>query len=40
MRNFGDKNIVGAGFVINLPQLGGEKKMRQLEIKTKYLIEF
>ena len=40
MRNFGDKNIVGAGFVINLPQLGGEKKMRQLEMKTKYLIEF
>ena len=38
--NFGDKNIVGAGFVINLPKLGGEEKMRQLGIKTKYLIEF
>ena len=40
IRNFGDKNIVGAGFVINLPKLGGEEKMRQLGIKTKYLIEF
>ena len=40
IRNFGDKNIVGAGFVINLPKLGGEEKMRQLRIKTKYLIEF
>ena len=40
IKNFGDKNIVGAGFVINLPNLGGEEKMRQLGIKTKYLIEF
>ena len=40
VRNFEEKNIVGAGFVINLPQLGGEKKLRQLEMKTKYLIEF
>jgi len=40
IKNFGDKNIVGAGFVINLPKLGGEEKMRQLGIKTKYLIEF
>ena len=40
IRNFGDKNIIGAGFVINLPKLGGEEKMRQLGIKTKYLIEF
>ena len=40
IRNFGDKNIIGVGFVINLPKLGGEEKMRQLGVKTKYLIEF
>ena len=40
IRKFQDKKIVGAGFVINLPELGGQEKMRQFGIKTKYLIEF
>ena len=40
IRKFQDKKIVGAGFIINLPELGGEEKMRQFGIKTKYLIEF
>ena len=37
---FKNKNIVGAGFVINLPELGGLKKLEDLGIKSKYLIEF
>jgi len=34
------KNVVGAGFVINLPDLGGLKKLEDLGIKSRYLIEF
>ena len=37
---FQNKNVVGAGFVINLPDLGGLKKLEDLGIKSKYLIEF
>ena len=40
LSNFEKKNVVGAGFVVNLPKLGGEEKMCQLGIKTEYLIEF
>ena len=37
---FKDKNVLGAGFVINLPELGGLKKLQDIGIKSKYLIEF
>ena len=37
---FQNKNVVGAGFVINLPDLGGLKKLEDLGIKSRYLIEF
>ena len=37
---FQKKNVLGAGFVINLPDLGGLKKLDDLGIKSRYLIEF
>ena len=37
---FKNKNVIGAGFVINLPELGGLKKLEDLGIKSKYMIEF
>ena len=37
---FKDKNVLGAGFVINLPELGGLKKLQDIGIESKYLIEF
>ena len=40
IRKFEDKNIVGAGFLVNLPSLGGLEKLENLGIKSKYLVEF
>ena len=40
IKNFSNKNIIGAGFIINLPDLGGSKKLKDLDIKTHYLMEF
>ena len=40
IRKFEDKNIVGAGFLVNLPSLGGLGKLENLGIKSKYLVEF
>ncbi len=40
IKNFDDKNIIGAGFIINLPELGGSKKLQDLDIKTNFLMEF
>ena len=37
---FKNKNIVGAGFIINLPDLGGENLLRNMKIKTHSLMEF
>ena len=37
---FKNKNIVGAGFIINLPTLGGENLLRNMKIKTHSLMEF
>ena len=37
---FKNKNIVGAGFIINLPNLGGESLLRNMKIKTHSLMEF
>ena len=38
IRQFEGKEVVGAGFVINLPLLGGVKKLESLNINTKFLI--
>ena len=40
INKFQNKNVVGAGFVINLPDLGGLKKLEDRGIKSRYLIEF
>ena len=40
IKNFSNKNIIGAGFIINLPDLGGSKKLKVLDIKTHFLMEF
>lgn len=40
INNFKNKNIVGAGFIINLPELGGSKKLDNLSIKTNFLMDF
>jgi adenine phosphoribosyltransferase len=37
---FKSKNIVGAGFIINLPNLKGDKKLKDLNVKTHSLMEF
>ena len=37
---FENKNIVGAGFIINLPELGGEKVLQKLNVKTHSIMEF
>ena len=40
LAEFKNKNVLGAGFVINLPELGGLEKLQGIGIKSKYLIEF
>ena len=40
IKNFNDKNIIGAGFIIDLPELGGSKKLKDLNIKTNFLMDF
>ncbi|MEE2774109.1 MAG: adenine phosphoribosyltransferase [Pseudomonadota bacterium] len=35
-----DKDIVGAGFIIDLPNLGGSKKLTDKGIKTHFLMKF
>ena len=37
---FTDKNIIGAGFIINLPKLKGDQKLKERGIKTHSLMEF
>ena len=37
---FDDKNIVGAGFIINLPNLKGDIKLKERGIKTHSLMDF
>jgi adenine phosphoribosyltransferase len=37
---FENKNIFGAGFIINLPELGGEKVLQKLDVKTHSIMEF
>tara|TARA_B110001454_G_scaffold19804_2_gene18581 strand:+ start:1787 stop:2302 length:516 start_codon:yes stop_codon:yes gene_type:complete len=40
VKKFKFKNIVGAGFIISLPDLSGEKKLIDLGIKVHYLMNF
>ena len=37
---FKNKNIVGAGFIINLPQLKGNKKLQEKGVKIHSLMDF
>ena len=40
VNKFKYKKIIGAGFIINLPELGGEKKLKDKGIITHSLMEF
>ena len=40
IEKFDNKNIIGAGFIINLPDLKGDKKLRDRGINTHSLMEF
>ena len=40
INNFRNKNIVGAGFIIDLPNLGGSKLLKERGIKIHSLMEF
>ena len=40
INKFKDKNIVGAGFIINLPELNGDKKLIEKGIEVHSLMEF
>ena len=40
IEKFENKKIVGAGFIINLPELKGDKKLRDRGIKIHSLMEF
>ena len=40
IKNFENKNILGAGFIINLPELEGEKKLNEKNIKVHSLMDF
>ena len=37
---FQNKNIIGAGFIINLPDLNGDKKLKERGIKIHSLMDF
>ena len=37
---FEKKNIVGAGFIINLPELNGDKKLQERGVKIHFLMDF
>ena len=40
INNFENKNIIGAGFIINLPDLNGEQKLKEKGIKIHSIMEF
>ena len=40
INKFQNKKIVGAGFIINLPELGGDKKLIEKKININCLMEF
>ena len=37
---FKNKNIAGAGFIIDLPELGGSQKLHEKNVRTNFLMEF
>jgi adenine phosphoribosyltransferase len=37
---FKNKNIIGAGFIINLPDLKGDKKLEERGVKIHSLMDF
>jgi adenine phosphoribosyltransferase len=37
---FENKNIIGAGFIINLPELKGDKKLQERGVKIHSLMDF
>ena len=40
INKFENKNIIGAGFIINLPDLKGEEKLKARNIKIHSLMDF
>ena len=40
VNKFKNKNIIGAGFIINLPDLKGEEKLKARNIKIHSLMDF
>ena len=40
VEKFKSKNIVGAGFIINLPDLAGDKKLKELGIDVHSVMDF
>ena len=40
IKKFENKKIIGAGFIINLPELKGEDKLKKLGVKIESLMEF
>ncbi|MEC7838285.1 MAG: adenine phosphoribosyltransferase [Chloroflexota bacterium] len=40
VEKFESKNIVGAGFIINLPELAGDKKLKKLGINIHTIMDF
>ena len=40
IKMFENKNIVGAGFIINLPELKGDKKLQERGVKIHSLMDF
>ena len=40
IKNFKNKNIIGAGFIINLPELKGEQKLKEIGVRFHSLMNF
>jgi adenine phosphoribosyltransferase len=40
IKKFKNKNIIGAGFMINLPELNGEQKLKGIGVKIHSLMNF
>jgi len=40
IKNFKNKNIIGAGFIINLPELKGEQKLKEIGVRIHSLMNF
>jgi adenine phosphoribosyltransferase len=40
IKKFKNKNIIGAGFIINLPELKGEQKLKEIGVRFHSLMNF